>query len=63
MKQRAYLYIRVSTEEQAEKGYSQKHQDERLREHCKHHNMSLLMIALSEQLTEHYIFYSKTYSL
>jgi site-specific DNA recombinase len=42
MKQRAYLYIRVSTDEQAEKGYSQKHQDERLREHCRHHNIEIV---------------------
>jgi site-specific DNA recombinase len=42
MKQRAYLYIRVSTDEQAEKGYSQKHQDDRLREHCKHHNIEIV---------------------
>ena len=42
MKQRAYLYIRVSTDEQAEKGYSQKHQDDRLREHCKHQNIEIV---------------------
>src|SRR5947208_3410258 len=35
MKQRkAILYIRVSTDEQAEKGNSLKHQEERLRNHC-----------------------------
>lgn len=42
MKQRAYLYIRVSTDEQAEKGYSQKHQDDRLRQHCEHHNIEIV---------------------
>lgn len=41
MKQRAYLYIRVSTDEQAEKGYSQKHQDEKLRQHCAYHNIEI----------------------
>ncbi len=30
----AVLYIRVSTEEQADKGYSQRDQDERLRRYC-----------------------------
>jgi site-specific DNA recombinase len=35
MKQRkAILYIRVSTDEQADKGYSLKHQEERLRNYC-----------------------------
>jgi site-specific DNA recombinase len=31
---KAYLYIRVSTDEQAEKGYSLRHQEERLRQYC-----------------------------
>ena len=31
----AYLYIRVSTDEQADKGYSQRNQDEVLRRYCK----------------------------
>jgi DNA invertase Pin-like site-specific DNA recombinase len=30
----ADLYIRVSTDEQADKGYSQRDQEERLRKHC-----------------------------
>jgi site-specific DNA recombinase len=34
MKKRAILYIRVSTDEQAEKGNSLKHQEERLRQYC-----------------------------
>ena len=35
MKQRkAILYIRVSTDEQADKGYSLKHQEERQRSYC-----------------------------
>jgi site-specific DNA recombinase len=42
MKQRAYLYIRVSTDEQAEKGYSQKHQDDRLKQYCEHHNIEIV---------------------
>ncbi len=39
--QRAYLYIRVSTDEQADKGYSQRNQDEQLRKHCDHHNIAI----------------------
>jgi site-specific DNA recombinase len=34
MKRRAILYIRVSTDEQADKGYSLGHQEERLRKYC-----------------------------
>ena len=30
----ADLYIRMSTDEQADKGYSQRHQEERLRRYC-----------------------------
>jgi DNA invertase Pin-like site-specific DNA recombinase len=32
----------VSTDEQADKGYSQKHQDEKLRQHCEHHNIDVV---------------------
>jgi site-specific DNA recombinase len=35
----AILYIRVSTDEQADKGYSQRDQDERLRRYCNNHNI------------------------
>lgn len=34
----ADLYIRVSTDEQADKGYSQRDQEERLRRYCSSHN-------------------------
>jgi len=37
----ADLYIRVSTDEQAEKGYSQRDQDERLRKYCFHNNITV----------------------
>lgn len=36
---RADLYIRVSTDEQADKGYSQRDQEERLRRYCSSHNI------------------------
>ena len=35
----AILYIRVSTDEQAEKGFSLKHQEERLRAYCEQNNI------------------------
>jgi site-specific DNA recombinase len=37
----ADLYIRVSTDEQADKGYSQRDQEERLRKHCFTHNITI----------------------
>lgn len=37
----ADLYIRVSTDEQAEKGYSQRDQGERLRKYCVNNNISI----------------------
>ena len=36
---RAILYIRVSTDEQADKGYSQRDQDERLKIYCERNNI------------------------
>lgn len=38
---KADLYIRVSTDEQADKGYSQRDQEERLRRYCSSHNISV----------------------
>ncbi len=42
--QKAILYIRVSTDEQAEKGYSLKHQEERLRQYCKHQQIEVVAV-------------------
>ncbi len=43
MKQKkAFLYIRVSTDEQADKGYSLKHQEERLRSYCQFQNIDVV---------------------
>lgn len=39
MKRIADLYVRVSTDEQADKGYSQRDQDERLRKYCEHNDI------------------------
>lgn len=42
--QKAILYIRVSTDEQAEKGYSLKHQEERLRQYCQHQHIEVIAV-------------------
>jgi DNA invertase Pin-like site-specific DNA recombinase len=41
---KAIIYVRVSTDEQAEKGYSLKHQEERLLQHCQHNNIEVVRI-------------------
>jgi site-specific DNA recombinase len=38
---KAIIYVRVSTEEQSEKGYSLVHQEERLRNYCKQQNIEV----------------------
>ena len=40
----ADLYIRVSTDEQADKGYSQRDQDERLRKYCEINSINVRRI-------------------
>jgi site-specific DNA recombinase len=35
------LYIRVSTDEQADRGYSQRNQEEQLRKYCEHNQMTI----------------------
>ncbi|MFN8305903.1 MAG: recombinase family protein [Ferruginibacter sp.] len=43
MKQKkAFLYIRVCTDEQADKGYSLKHQEERLGSYCQFQNIEVV---------------------
>ncbi|WP_425339090.1 recombinase family protein [Pedobacter borealis] len=37
----AFLYIRVSTDEQADRGYSQRDQDQRLQEYCERQNIKV----------------------
>ncbi len=39
---KAFLYIRVSTDEQADKGYSLRHQEERLRSYCQFQNIEVV---------------------
>jgi len=38
----AIIYVRVSTDEQSEKGYSLQHQEERLRQYCQYHNIEVI---------------------
>ena len=44
MKRRAILYIRVSTDEQADKGYSLQHQEERLRKYCELQGIEVILL-------------------
>lgn len=45
---RAILYVRVSTDEQAEKGYSQRDQEERLRNWCKYNSVEVVEVILED---------------
>ena len=42
MNKKAILYVRVSTDEQAEKGYSLAHQEEKLRQYCAMQNIQIV---------------------
>ena len=44
MKRKAIIYIRVSTDEQADKGYSLKHQLERLEKFCELQNIEVAAV-------------------
>ncbi len=39
---KALIYVRVSTDEQSEKGYSLQHQEERLRQYCTYQNIEVV---------------------
>lgn len=45
----AILYVRVSTDEQADKGYSQRDQDERLRRYCANQNIQIDKVICEDQ--------------
>ena len=45
---KACLYIRVSTDEQADKGYSQRDQEERLRRHCQLQSIDIDEVVLED---------------
>ena len=44
----ADLYIRVSTDEQADKGYSQRNQEEVLRRYCEHRNITVRKVIFED---------------
>lgn len=44
----AFLYIRVSTDEQADKGYSQRHQEEMLRRYCELNSITVKAVYLED---------------
>ncbi|MBA3673374.1 MAG: recombinase family protein, partial [Chitinophagaceae bacterium] len=41
---KAIIYIRVSTDEQADKGYSMRHQEEFLRKYCEMNSIQMLEV-------------------
>lgn len=43
-----HLYIRVSTDEQADKGFSQKDQEDRLRIHCSRNNIQIGKVIMDD---------------
>lgn len=44
MSKKAILYVRVSTDEQADKGHSLAHQEEQLRRYCLHNNIEVTIL-------------------
>lgn len=44
----ADFYIRVSTDEQAEKGYSLRSQQEVLKKYCEHHNIQVREVFIED---------------
>src|SRR5687768_7035925 len=44
MDKKAILYLRVSTDEQADKGYSLRHQEERLKKYCELNQIEVIAI-------------------
>ena len=52
---RAILYVRVSTDEQAEKGYSQRDQEERLRNWCKHNSVEVVDVILEDHSAKKFV--------
>ena len=52
---KAILYIRVSTDEQADKGYSLAHQEERLRKYCELQNISVVALFKDDHSAKSFI--------
>ncbi len=51
----ADLYIRVSTDEQADKGYSQRSQEELLRKYCAIHNISIRRVMFEDHSAKTFV--------
>ena len=51
----ADLYIRVSTDEQADKGYSQRDQEERLQKHCTANNISVRKVIYEDHSAKTFV--------
>src|SRR5690606_11382210 len=51
---RADLYIRVSTDEQADKGYSQRDQEERLKRFCATNKIAVGQVIYEDHSDEHF---------
>ncbi len=54
MKRTAYLYIRVSTDEQAEKGFSQRDQAERLTRYCEINNIEIAKVIFEDHSAKNF---------
>jgi DNA invertase Pin-like site-specific DNA recombinase len=52
---KADLYIRVSTDEQADKGYSQRDQEERLKRYCENNNIKVDQIIYEDYSAKTFI--------
>lgn len=51
---KAYLYIRVSTDEQADKGYSQRDQNERLVRYCEQNSISVTKVIFEDHSAKNF---------
>ncbi|WP_345952118.1 recombinase family protein [Mucilaginibacter sp. PAMB04274] len=51
----AYLYIRVSTDEQADKGYSQRWQEETLRRYCSINSIQIMEVVMEDHSAKNFI--------
>jgi len=51
----ADLYIRVSTDEQADKGYSQSNQEEVLRRYCDNNDIEINHVILEEHSAKSFV--------
>lgn len=51
----AIIYIRVSTDEQADKGYSLRHQEETLRKYCELNNIRMLEVVKEDYSAKTFI--------